>query len=139
MWSWLWPDINSMSDADQAVITGAGACAFSAGVTALLSITGWMGYTIGSLMDAALFAGLALWIWKKQSRVGAVLALVIYVGGQSLPYIVGPGTKTFPYMAIFFTSFMVSAVRGTLYLHKHKGDVVPPAEPVAPADPPALA
>lgn len=53
MWSWMWPDIKNTNDAEVATRTGAGACAWCAGVTALLPITGWLGYSLMGLFDAA--------------------------------------------------------------------------------------
>src|SRR5947207_822438 len=119
----FWPSIQDIEDAKKASKTGAGCAFFVAGATGLITVLELSGvhiipgWNVLNFIDAAIFLVLGIFMMRF-SRLAALGALILYVGGQIL--IMKQTGPRFNLLAIFFTLYFLSAVRGTFAFHEMK-------------------
>jgi hypothetical protein len=104
-WRTFWPEVDDIDGALEAIKLGTGACYVQAALTAIGAL---MGAKAG-LVDAALYAGLAL-LMRRNSRTAAVIAVAL----MTLSIIVS--VARFPLIGIvtiILYACMLSGVRGT--------------------------
>ena len=118
--SFLWPDVSTLELARSAAMGGAVVACIVAAVTLAVTIysiyvESVLNITAASFVDVALFAAVAIGIWRL-SRTAAVAGLVLYLVEQGYQFVsVGPKN---PIMAAFFILFLVHAIRGTFSYHR---------------------
>jgi hypothetical protein len=110
----LWPDLGTLPGIESAIDNGKVTAFAIAGITVLLVL--FRMFAAASLMDAAIFAGFGYGIGRK-SRTCAILALILYSGGQVLAYFGGRGGWNIVLVVIIIFLF-VNAVRGAFAYHR---------------------
>lgn len=117
---WYWEDVSDLAGADKAITGGFWAAIFVAGVTTLfvtLSLAGvhLFGIGLSALVDAGLFAAIAIGI-KQKSRFAAVAGLCLYIIERIyMLKVTGAGGMI---MAVFLVLLFINAVRGTFAYHR---------------------
>ncbi len=123
MRNWLWPAIDDIEDAKKAAHAGASSAFLVGGVTGIVTVLHLCGvrflpdWDAGNFADAVIFLVLGFFIYRF-SRIAAVAALLLYVGGQIL-MMKAVGFR-FSVLPILFTLYFVSAIRGTFEYHNFK-------------------
>jgi hypothetical protein len=131
MSTWYWEDVSGVSGAQKAINGGFWAALLVAIVTSVfvgLSFAGvgLLGIGPAALLDAAIFAAIAVGI-KRKSRVAAVSGLILYIIERI--YMLQRGGTGGVVMGIIFTLLFINAVRGAFAYHRLTAG---PARPFAP-------
>jgi hypothetical protein len=113
----LWPDVRNEADAETAIKQAWWAAVIVAGVTTVLGLLSVLGLGLGVLIDAGLFALIAVGLSKKL-RTAAVCGLLLYVVERVYMWsLVGFGN---PLLPIVLTLAFINGVRGTFAWQKHR-------------------
>ncbi len=134
--NFLWPSVDTVEDATWATKQAVAAAIFCAVVTALAAILAMCGVEFvtktlkmsgWSLIDAAIFGVIALFLYTKHSRVAAWIGFVAYAGERVYMWVTVPSSLRSPFLAIFIILAFIAGIRGTTALHRMK--TTPPQEP----------
>ena len=128
----FWMEITDQATARKAAMQGVVASGFVSVVTAIVSIGGWLGAGVASLVDSVLFAIVGFGIYKM-SRAAAVIGLVLYLVERAYAMTQGHGGKV-SFVVIFVTLCFIHSIRGTFAYHDMGGmEEAPTGGPTGPA------
>ena len=135
--NWFWPTVTTRDEARIAAKQGVWAAGFVAVVTSLVAAyagaTGnaVMGIDAWAFLDAAIFAGIAIGIYRM-SRIASVVGLVLYIAERLFMMATSQGAGGIV-VVIFLTIAFLNSVRGTFAFHK-----MAPQAPAVPSIPPPI-
>jgi hypothetical protein len=121
--NFLWPDVSTLEAARSAAMGGAAVAGIIATITTAVAVyASFKGPVMlgsaWSFVDAALFAIIAVGIWRSVSRVAAVSGLLLYLAEQAYQWsTIGPKS---PVLAVFLVLFLIHGVRGAFRYHQLK-------------------
>jgi hypothetical protein len=125
-----WPDMSTAEAAEAGIKRASNTAYVVAGGTGLLALLAWFDIlqltSPWSLLDAVLFATLGFFI-SRRSRTAAVLGLGLYLMEVVDRLRSGPGGNMGGYsvLALLFTLFFISGVRGTFSLARLQKEAPP--------------
>lgn len=106
------------SEMGERIMMAAYAGYFVAGLTAVCSIFGFLGFSAWNFLDVFVVGGLALGV-SRGSRTCAVLLFLLYTGGILLPNVLGGNTGTFGIlMGLSFAAAFFRAIPATFKYHR---------------------
>jgi hypothetical protein len=122
---WLWPDVSTQKGAEFGATQAFWAAIGVAVITTSFAVFAIFGSEIArslgmdayALVDAAIFAVIAVGIWRR-SRVAAWAGLLFYVAERIYMWMT-IGVRS-PIVATVFVLAFVGGVRGTMALHRFK-------------------
>ena len=127
----LWPEIRDEDSARYAAKQGMVGALVVAGVTALVSFLGTMGFSLWSLLDAAVFVAIGVGIWRM-SRAAAVAGLVVFLIERVQMAAAHPDQASKGVvMGVIITIAFINGIRGTFAYHRFTR----PAASTAPVQP----
>lgn len=120
MSTWYWEDVSGVAGAEKAMNGGFWAALLVAIVTSLFVALSFAGVSLlgigpAALLDAAIFAAIALGI-KRKYRLAAVAGLTLYIIERI--YMLQRGGTSGIVMGIVFTLLFINAVRGAFAYHR---------------------
>jgi hypothetical protein len=133
--SWYWPDLSDIDGAKDASRLGMWCAVIVAGITGLFALlalagTSLMGVRPLSLVDAALFAGIAFGI-HKYSRFAAVAGFALFLI-EKIYQVIQQGPLGAGVLGIVFLIGFLNAMRGTFAYHKFVAASASPAPGTVP-------
>ncbi len=115
--AWIWPDTSDEKSVKEATRQGIWACAWVAGVTAIMAFLNSMSLDQSAFIDAFIFAVIGFGIYKY-SRTAAIAGLAMYILERIYMWST-TGIKG-PVMALILILMFVNSIRGTFAYHKNK-------------------
>jgi hypothetical protein len=133
---WFWPQLTSEKDAFEGIKVAAGMGLFIS--FGLVIVTYFTSKDWSVLWDVTLYLSCSAFLYKKHSRVAAVLILTNYIVGIGMSISEGNFKAAHSFIVLVFTSGFITGVRSSFFLRRlnkeGSGPITPASEGVADAE-----